>query len=159
MSISALDALDVRTTSYDVFYYRHVILKSHFILRLQTRPNFHEIQSILGCMCVNDELAEATNSFLNKKLDWKYEIEMTIERLKKVERSLTSKERELQERELRLLQKERKMNIAKRLNKTHLSDWEPTDVFIWMEQLANEAVDLYQYAQVFLENHINGRRF
>jgi hypothetical protein len=109
-------------------------------------------------MCVNDQLAEATNSFLSKKLDWKFEIEMTIERLKKVERNLSSKERELQERELRLLQKERKMNIAKRLNKTHLSEWDPTDVFIWMEQLGNEAVDLYQYAQVFLENHINGRR-
>lgn len=109
-------------------------------------------------MCVDNELEEATNHFLNAKLDWKYEIEMTIERLKKVERNLTSKEKELQEREMRVLQKERKMNITKRLNKMRLSEWAATDVFIWMEQLGNEAVDLYQYAQVFLENHINGRR-
>ena len=109
-------------------------------------------------MCVNNELAEATNIFLDKKLDWKFEIEMTIERLKKVERSLSSKEKELQEREFRLFQKERKMNIVKRLNKMRLSEWDATDVFIWMEQLGNEAVDLYQYGQVFLENHINGRR-
>ena len=110
-------------------------------------------------MCVNDELAEATNIFLEKKLDWKFEIEMTIERLKKVERSLSSKEKELQEREFRLFQKERKMNIVKRLNKMRLSEWDATDVFIWMEQLGNEAVDLYQYGHVFLENHINGRRY
>lgn len=109
-------------------------------------------------MCVNNALAEATNIFLEKKLDWKFEIERTIDRLKKVERSLSSKERELQEREFRLFQKERKMNIVKRLNKIRLSDWDVTDVYIWMEQLGNEDVDLYKYGHVFMDNHINGRR-
>lgn len=119
---------------------------------------FPEIQNILNSMCLNDELAEATNFFLNHKLDWKYEIELTIERLKKVERSLSSKEKELQEREMRLFHKERKMNLVKMLNKTNIREWDASDVYIWMEQLGNEAVDLIQYAQVFLDNHINGRR-
>lgn len=110
-------------------------------------------------MCVNDELADATNCFLHNKLEWKYEIELTIDRLKKVERSLSSKEKELQDRETRLLYKERKYNLVKMLNKTNIREWDASDVYIWMEQIGNEAVDLIQYAQVFRDNHINGRRF
>lgn len=134
------------------------LLRSCWFKDPKTRPNFQEIQNILGAMCVNNELAEATNYFIENKLSWKYEIELTIERLKKVERHLSSKEKELQERELRLLQKERKMNLVKRLDKLDLNEWTATDVFIWLEDVGNEAVDLYQYAQVFRDNHINGKR-
>lgn len=119
---------------------------------------FTEIQSILYSMCDNNDLADATNFFLKSKLDWKYEIEQTIDRLKKVERSLSSKEKELKDREMRLLHKERKVNLVKRLNKTNIREWVATDVYIWMEQVGNESVDLIQYAQVFLDNDINGRR-
>lgn len=110
-------------------------------------------------MCTDESLESETNTFIQHKTEWKPEIESTMERLKKMERNLTTKEKELQERELRVLQKERQINIAKMLNKTDLKDWEVADVYIWMEELGNEAVDLLQYAQVFHDNHITGKRY
>lgn len=134
------------------------LLKSCWLTDPKLRPNFKEIQVTLNNMCTDESLESETNTFIQHKTEWKPEIESTMERLKKMERSLTTKEKELQERELRVLQKERQINIAKMLNKTDLKDWEVADVYIWMEELGNEAVDLLQYAQVFHDNHITGKR-
>ncbi|XP_047137188.1 mitogen-activated protein kinase kinase kinase 20 isoform X1 [Hydra vulgaris] len=122
------------------------------------RPNFKQIQAIINKMLDNNALAEETNSFIRNKKDWQAEIEQTVLRLKKMEKNLSSKEQELHERELRLLKKEQKINLVKMLNKTKLVDWDESDVYCWIEQLGNEAIDLYPYSQIFFDNHINGRR-
>ena len=109
-------------------------------------------------MLSNESLAEETNSFIHNKKDWQVEIEQTVLRLKKMEKNLSSKEQELHERELRILKKEQKISVVKMLNKTKLSDWDESDVYCWVEQLGNEAIDLFPYSQVFFDNHINGRR-
>jgi len=134
------------------------LLKKCWLTDPKLRPTFVEIRQILEAMEEDDDLRDITNTFINNKEDWKREIEQTVERLKKLEKTLSTKEKELHEREIRLLHKERQINVAKMLNKTDLTDWNESDVFIWVEQLGNEATDLLQYAHIFLENHINGRR-
>ena len=109
-------------------------------------------------MCNDEILVDETNSFIQNKNEWKKEMEKTFQRLKNVEINLTTKEKELRQRELRLLQKEQSLNVVKMLNKTDLNDWEVNDVYLWVKQLGNEAVDLLQYAQIFFDNHINGKR-
>lgn len=57
------------------------------------------------------------------------------------------------------MNKEKSINVVKMLNKTDINSWDDSDVYLWIQQLGNEAVDLLQYAQVFYDNHINGRRY
>ncbi|XP_065053737.1 mitogen-activated protein kinase kinase kinase 20-like [Rhopilema esculentum] len=121
------------------------------------RPDFKEIRGILDSMTEDGDLEEETNTFLHRKSEWRNEIEATMEKLKNIERNLNLKERDLNQRELLLILKEKQLS-AKVPNKADLSDWSEDDVHIWMQQLGNEAVDLYQYADVLKDNHINGRR-
>jgi len=135
------------------------LLTSCWLTEPKQRPSFQEIQKILYKMTDNDTLADETNSFVKNKMEWKTEMTMTFDRLKKVEFNLSTKEKELRERELRILNKEKSsINVVKMLNKTDINSWDDSDVYLWIQQLGNEAVDLLQYAQVFYDNHINGRR-
>ena len=61
------------------------------------------VHCVCVCVCLHavsfkpDKLQQETESFLNRKEEWKKEIEVKLEKLKTVERELTNKEQELQE--------------------------------------------------------------
>ncbi|KAK3543008.1 hypothetical protein QTP70_008694 [Hemibagrus guttatus] len=73
------------------------------------RPLFKEILSILEAMRNDSQLSDQCNSFLHNKAEWRREIEATLDRLKKLERDLSTKEQELKERERRLKMWEKKL--------------------------------------------------
>ncbi|KAF0026427.1 hypothetical protein F2P81_021164 [Scophthalmus maximus] len=73
------------------------------------RPIFKQILYTLESMSKDSQLPEQCNSFLHNKAEWRCEIEATLERLKKLERDLSTKEQELKERERRLKMWERKL--------------------------------------------------
>ncbi|XP_077392169.1 mitogen-activated protein kinase kinase kinase 20 isoform X5 [Festucalex cinctus] len=73
------------------------------------RPTFKQILSTLEAMANDSQLPQQCNSFLHNKSEWRGEIEATLDRLKKLERDLSSKEQELKERERRLKMWERKL--------------------------------------------------
>ncbi|XP_015214481.1 mitogen-activated protein kinase kinase kinase 20 isoform X2 [Lepisosteus oculatus] len=73
------------------------------------RPMFKQIIMTLESMSNDSQLPDQCNSFLHNKAEWRCEIEATLERLKKLERDLSTKEQELRERERRLRMWERKL--------------------------------------------------
>ncbi|XP_036396383.1 mitogen-activated protein kinase kinase kinase 20-like [Megalops cyprinoides] len=73
------------------------------------RPMFKQILTTLESMSKDSQLPEQCNSFLHNKAEWRCEIEATLERLKKLERDLSTKEQELKERERHLKMWERKL--------------------------------------------------
>uniref|UniRef100_A0A8C3AP94 Protein kinase domain-containing protein n=1 Tax=Cyclopterus lumpus TaxID=8103 RepID=A0A8C3AP94_CYCLU len=73
------------------------------------RPMFKQILSTLESMSNDSQLPQQCNSFLHNKAEWRCEIEATLERLKKLERDLSTKEQELKERERRLKMWEHKL--------------------------------------------------
>ncbi|XP_039613571.1 mitogen-activated protein kinase kinase kinase 20 isoform X1 [Polypterus senegalus] len=73
------------------------------------RPVFKQIMLTLELMSKDSQLPDQCNSFLHNKAEWRCEIEATLERLKKLERDLSTKEQELKEREQRLKMWERKL--------------------------------------------------
>ncbi|XP_041119418.1 mitogen-activated protein kinase kinase kinase 20-like [Polyodon spathula] len=73
------------------------------------RPHFKQIMMTLESMSNDSQLPDQCNSFLHNKAEWRCEIEATLERLKKLERDLSTKEQELKERERRLKMWERKL--------------------------------------------------
>ncbi|KAM4605296.1 uncharacterized protein ACJ7VT_017574 [Polymixia lowei] len=66
------------------------------------RPLFKQVLVTLETMANDSRLPDQCNSFLHNKDQWRCEIEATLERLRKLERELYSKEKELEERERRL---------------------------------------------------------
>ncbi|CDQ95037.1 unnamed protein product, partial [Oncorhynchus mykiss] len=66
------------------------------------RPVFKQVLGTLETMSKDSRLPEQCNSFLHNKDQWRCEIDATLERLRRLERDLSSKEKELEERELRL---------------------------------------------------------
>uniref|UniRef100_A0A1A8E172 E3 ubiquitin protein ligase n=1 Tax=Nothobranchius kadleci TaxID=1051664 RepID=A0A1A8E172_NOTKA len=65
------------------------------------RPQFKQVLLTLEAMANDSRLPDQCNSFLHNKDQWRCEIESTLERLRKLERELYSKEKELEERERR----------------------------------------------------------
>ncbi|XP_070565828.1 mitogen-activated protein kinase kinase kinase 20-like [Ptychodera flava] len=128
------------------------------------RPSFPQILGKIEIMTTDAELPEETNSFLGNKEEWRKDIEDTLDRLKKVERDLTSRERELEEREKLLQQRE------KELEQFHLpgpalnhdvNQWTEDQVYQMIKELGSVGVnsnDLSQYADMFKRNNINGHR-
>ncbi|KAM7380533.1 hypothetical protein PAMP_003822 [Pampus punctatissimus] len=93
------------------------------------RPIFKEILYTLESMSNDTQLPEQCNSFLHNKAEWRCEIEATLERLKKLERDLSTKEQELKKREQRLKMWERK------LIEQSDSPLLPTlDIYTWTEE-------------------------
>lgn len=84
------------------------------------------------------------------------ELEETSQRSEKCAKKFNSNKKEQKERELPPSQKEQSLNEVKMLNKTDLYDRE-VNVYLWFKQFENEAVDLLHYAQIFFDNHINGK--
>uniref|UniRef100_A0A8C6TVK1 Sterile alpha motif and leucine zipper containing kinase AZK n=1 Tax=Neogobius melanostomus TaxID=47308 RepID=A0A8C6TVK1_9GOBI len=119
------------------------------------RPMFKQILGTLESMSRDSQLPQQCNSFLHNKAEWRCEIEATLERLKKLERDLSTKEQELKERERRLKMWERK--LVEQSNTPLL----PTlDIYTWTEEhvVRKDACGMQGYADLFKENHITGQR-
>ncbi|XP_022596337.1 mitogen-activated protein kinase kinase kinase 20 isoform X1 [Seriola dumerili] len=128
------------------------------------RPMFKQILSTLESMSNDSQLPQQCNSFLHNKAEWRCEIEATLERLKKLERDLSTKEQELKERERRLKMWERKLieqSNSPLLPTLDIYAWTEEHVYFWMQQIfsAGEGTcDMQLYADLFKENHITGKR-
>ncbi|XP_062588420.1 mitogen-activated protein kinase kinase kinase 20-like [Saccostrea cucullata] len=126
------------------------------------RPNFKDILLTLHSMLSDDSLPDQTNSFLEHREVWRKEIQATIERLKRAESNLTAKERELMEREIKLLEREKTLEQqfkAVHLDSYDVNSWSEIDVYQWILQMQNgHSSDLAQYAGIFLQHNITGKR-
>ncbi|KAM9485999.1 mitogen-activated protein kinase kinase kinase 20 isoform 1-T2 [Clarias gariepinus] len=125
------------------------------------RPLFKEILSILEAMCNDSQLSDQCNSFLQNKAEWRREIEATLDRLKKLERDLSTKEQELKERERRLKMWEKKLieqSNTPLLPNLAIHFWTEEHVYFWMSQIFGTECEMQGYADVFKQNHITGRR-
>ncbi|XP_018540322.1 mitogen-activated protein kinase kinase kinase 20 isoform X3 [Lates calcarifer] len=85
------------------------LMRSCWATEPKERPMFKQILSTLESISKDSQLPQQCNSFLHNKAEWRCEIEATLERLKKLERDLSTKEQELKERERRLKMWERKL--------------------------------------------------
>ncbi|XP_067843657.1 mitogen-activated protein kinase kinase kinase 20-like isoform X1 [Heptranchias perlo] len=128
------------------------------------RPNFKQILGILEIMSLDSKLPDQCNSFLHNKAQWRCEIEATLERLKKLERDLSTKEQELKERERRLKMWEQKLleqSSAPLLPSLDIYAWTEEDVYFWIQQLLDKGdtyCDMKGYAELFKNHHITGQR-
>lgn len=140
------------------------LMKKCWLTDPKERPNFHEILTELKAMGKDASLQQETDSFIEQKRIWSNEIEATLSRLKKLEKDLTVKEKELHEREVRVLQKEKEIieqqSVSKVLDKHDVNAWTENDVCLWLQQVAQNSghKDLVTYLQLFQDNHITGRR-
>uniref|UniRef100_A0A671YEJ5 Protein kinase domain-containing protein n=1 Tax=Sparus aurata TaxID=8175 RepID=A0A671YEJ5_SPAAU len=129
------------------------------------RPQFKQILSTLESMSNDSQLPQQCNSFLHNKAEWRCEIEATLERLKKLERDLSTKEQELKERERRLKMWERKL-----IEQSNAPLLPTLDIYTWTEEhvvslfiplsiiFTEGTCGMQLYADLFKENHITGKR-
>ncbi|XP_059822643.1 mitogen-activated protein kinase kinase kinase 20-like isoform X1 [Hypanus sabinus] len=128
------------------------------------RPNFKQVLGSLEVMSHDSKLPDQCNSFLHNKAQWRCEIEATLERLKKLERDLSTKEQELKERERRLKMWEQNLleqSSAPLLPSLDIYSWTEEDVYFWIQQLLDKGdtdSEMKGYAELFRNHHITGRR-
>ncbi|XP_045910265.1 mitogen-activated protein kinase kinase kinase 20 isoform X1 [Micropterus dolomieu] len=140
------------------------LMRNCWATEAKERPMFKQILSTLESMSNDSQLPQQCNSFLHNKAEWRFEIEATLERLKKLERDLSTKEQELKERERRLKMWERKLidqSNSPLLPTLDIYTWTEEHVYFWMQQMfgAGEGTcGMQLYADLFKENHITGRR-
>uniref|UniRef100_A0A4W6FWW4 Mitogen-activated protein kinase kinase kinase 20 n=1 Tax=Lates calcarifer TaxID=8187 RepID=A0A4W6FWW4_LATCA len=131
------------------------LMRSCWATEPKERPMFKQILSTLESISKDSQLPQQCNSFLHNKAEWRCEIEATLERLKKLERDLSTKEQELKERERRLKMWERK--LIEQSNSPLLPTF---DIYAWTEEnvVRESTCDMQWYADLFKENHITGKR-
>ncbi|KAM6979233.1 LOW QUALITY PROTEIN: mitogen-activated protein kinase kinase kinase 20 [Tautogolabrus adspersus] len=140
------------------------LMRSCWATEPKGRPMFKQILSTLESMSNDSQLPQQCNSFLHNKAEWRIEIEATLERLKKLERDLSTKEQELKERERRLKMWERKLveqSNSPLLPTLDIYTWTEEHVYFWMQQIfgaAEGTCGMQLYADLFKENHITGKR-
>ncbi|KAF7668760.1 hypothetical protein LDENG_00284110 [Lucifuga dentata] len=140
------------------------LMRKCWLMEPKERPVFKLILSTLESMSNDTQLHQQCNTFLHNKTEWRCEIEATLERLKKLERDLSTKEQELKEREQRLKMWERKLieqSNTPLLPTLDIYTWTEEHVYFWMQQIfgAGEgASGTHLYADLFKKNHITGKR-
>lgn len=137
------------------------LMRSCWATEPKDRPLFRHILSTLETMWSDTQLPEECNTFLHNKAEWRCEIEATLERLKRLERDLSTKEQELKERERRLKMWERKLIEQSKtplLPNLAIHSWTEEHVHFWMQQIFEGDGEMQQYADVFKQNHITGQR-
>ncbi|XP_063069470.1 mitogen-activated protein kinase kinase kinase 20 isoform X1 [Engraulis encrasicolus] len=139
------------------------LMKSCWGTDPKERPVFKQILMTLDSMCKDSHLPEQCNSFLNNKAEWRCEIEATLERLKRLERDLSTKEQELKERERRLKLWERQLveqSHTPLLPNHAIHTWTEEHVHFWMQQMfgGEGGCEMLLYADMFKRNHITGKR-
>ncbi|XP_034069293.1 mitogen-activated protein kinase kinase kinase 20 isoform X1 [Gymnodraco acuticeps] len=139
------------------------LMKDCWATEPKERPMFKQILSTLESMSNDSQLPQQCNSFLHNKAEWRFEIEATLERLKKLERDLSTKEQELKERERHLKMWERKLieqSNSPLLPTLDIYTWTEEHVYFWMQQIFGAGEDpcgMQLYADLFKENHITGK--
>ena len=92
-----------------------------------------------------DVLISETNTYLSNKLEWRAEIEATLERLKRAERDLRAKEQSLHDREKKLKEREKKLeasfNIVQ-LDSHDVNTWREVDVVSFSKDTINGFVSV-----------------
>ncbi|XP_052004110.1 mitogen-activated protein kinase kinase kinase 20-like isoform X1 [Xyrauchen texanus] len=137
------------------------LMRSCWVTEPKDRPIFKQILSTLESMWNDTQLPDECNTFLHNKAEWRCEIEATLERLKRLERDLSTKEQELKERERRLKMWERKLieqSNTPLLPNLAIHSWTEEHVHFWMQQIFGGDGELQQYADVFKQNNITGQR-
>uniref|UniRef100_A0A4W3IRY9 Protein kinase domain-containing protein n=1 Tax=Callorhinchus milii TaxID=7868 RepID=A0A4W3IRY9_CALMI len=138
------------------------LLRQSWVTDPKKRPSFKQVLGILEAMSHDSKLPDQCNSFLHNKAEWRCEIEATLERLKKLERDLSTKEQELKERERRL-----KMWEQKLVEQSNSAVSLPSDGFLWrfyyfwIQQLTDKGdahCDMKGFAEKFKSHHITGQR-
>uniref|UniRef100_A0A8C2EWD3 Sterile alpha motif and leucine zipper containing kinase AZK n=1 Tax=Cyprinus carpio TaxID=7962 RepID=A0A8C2EWD3_CYPCA len=133
------------------------LMRSCWLTDPKDRPLFKHILSTLESMWSDSHLPEECNTFLQNKAEWRCEIEATLERLKRLERDLSTKEQELKERERRLKMWERK--LIEQSNTPLLPN---LAIHSWTEEHVRVCCvgdgELQRYAEIFRQNHITGQR-
>uniref|UniRef100_A0A8C1S1H4 Sterile alpha motif and leucine zipper containing kinase AZK n=1 Tax=Cyprinus carpio TaxID=7962 RepID=A0A8C1S1H4_CYPCA len=137
------------------------LMRSCWLTDPKDRPLFKHILSTLESMWSDSHLPEECNTFLQNKAEWRCEIEATLERLKRLERDLSTKEQELKERERRLKMWERK--LIEQSNTPVSLCLSLTAVTEDLTQCSNRVCcvgdgELQRYAEIFRQNHITGQR-
>ncbi|CAN8021028.1 unnamed protein product [Ixodes persulcatus] len=127
------------------------------------RPPFSAILHRLTTMSEDDLLCNLASAYLSQRSVWKQEIESTLELMKRAERDLSQKQKQLEEWESRLQHKEQLLERRKGCMELYAHDvntWSEEHVFLWIQQLAcDEALkDLEQYAELFRGEHITGKQ-
>ncbi|XP_067934846.1 mitogen-activated protein kinase kinase kinase 20-like isoform X2 [Watersipora subatra] len=141
------------------------LMQSCWELEPKHRPSFKCILNKLEAMLSDSLLEETTRSFLLNKQEWSKEIEDTIERLKKHEVQLTTKEKALKQRELEVQERERQLekqfNVVQ-LDMYNVYTWRDVDVYQWVSGLGlngdSDLKELQQYSSKFSQHNITGKR-
>lgn len=126
------------------------------------RPPFSSILHHLNTMSEDDSLCNLASAYLTQRSVWKQEIESTLELMKRAERDLSQKQKQLEEWESRLQQKEQLLERRRGCMELYVHDvntWNVDHVFLWVQQLGcDEATkDLEQYAELFRSQQIAGK--
>lgn len=126
------------------------------------RPPFSSILHHLNTMSEDDSLCNLASAYLTQRSVWKQEIESTLELMKRAERDLSQKQKQLEEWESRLQQKEQLLERRRGCMELYVHDvntWTVDHVFLWVQQLGcDEATkDLEQYAELFRSQQIAGK--
>uniref|UniRef100_A0A8C1H506 Mitogen-activated protein kinase kinase kinase 20 n=1 Tax=Cyprinus carpio carpio TaxID=630221 RepID=A0A8C1H506_CYPCA len=135
------------------------LMRSCWVTEPKDRPLFKHILSTLESMWSDSHLPEECNTFLHNKAEWsRCEIEATLERLKRLERDLSTKEQVLKERERRLKMWERKL-----IEQSNIPLLPNLAIHSWTEEHVVGRIflsdgELQQYANIFKQNHITGQR-
>ncbi|KAL2087842.1 hypothetical protein ACEWY4_016670 [Coilia grayii] len=85
------------------------LMRKCWLAEPKERPVFKQVLSTLESMSNDSKLPDQCNSFLHNKAEWRCEIDATLERLKLLERELSTKEQELERREQRLREWEQQL--------------------------------------------------
>uniref|UniRef100_A0A8C1UFI4 Sterile alpha motif and leucine zipper containing kinase AZK n=1 Tax=Cyprinus carpio TaxID=7962 RepID=A0A8C1UFI4_CYPCA len=134
------------------------LMRSCWVTEPKDRPLFKHILSTLESMWSDSHLPEECNTFLHNKAEWRCEIEATLDRLKRLERDLSTKEQVLKERERRLKMWERKL-----IEQSNIPLLPNLAIHSWTEEHVVGRIflsdgELQQYANIFKQNHITGQR-
>lgn len=127
------------------------------------RPPFSTILQHLNAMSEDDSLCSLASAYLSQRSVWKQEIESTLELMKRAERDLSQKQKQLEEWESRLQQKEQLLERRRGCMELYVHDvntWTVDHVFLWVQQLGcdDATKDLEQYAELFRSQQIPGKR-
>lgn len=127
------------------------------------RPPFSTILQHLTAMVNDDSLSNLASVYLSQRSVWKQEIEATLELMKRAERDLSQKQKQLEEWESRLQQKEQQLERRRgcmELYAHNVNTWNEDQVRLWVQQLGCDegTRDLEQYADLFYSQRITGKR-
>ncbi|XP_064455448.1 mitogen-activated protein kinase kinase kinase 20-like [Ornithodoros turicata] len=127
------------------------------------RPPFSSILQHLTAMVNDDSLSNMASVYLSQRSIWKQEIEATLELMKRAERDLSQKQKQLEEWESRLQQKEQQLERRRgcmELYSHNVNTWNEEQVRLWIQQLGCDdgTRDLEQYAELFCNQRITGKR-